>query len=420
MRHYVGPFVPDDSEEVRRWTAPSASLRVGTLSLHSHAQAGHDVETGIGHGHAIFTYNVDPADPALTFLGEDFNAPLRTSMKQDLGDAIGNGGVSFSGGASTLADCLWEAFTVAADPTGATGLLPILGTRRHTRQLALNGVIKELVLSTNPLDPSPGWDIALLALQHIYRRLEGQVRAGLLPTATHQKMLWHWERQYELPASAFIPPDLPDVPSVRPSTSVSDNFNRTNEALEDSANWTKVLGNASLQVVSNELSQTHTTNDTSYNSYQTALATANHFAELSIEEHGVPGGLRSWWGAIVRGDNTADNHLIFQSTKTTSATQRRLIKRVSGSNTTLVDTSETHSLPEIYRLEFSGTLFTTLIASVIQDGPTTETDLGGNLYVGLAGYRGGEATFPTMRADDWAGGDLAAGVEIFRRRIEGY
>ena len=411
MRYYLGKWRMDASEEQARWVPPSAALARGALDLQSRTQAAAATDAGKGYG--LFAFDLDPADPNLTFVTEDLDSGLPSRGTSGLASALG---IAFTAEAKTLADCLWEAFTVAADPTGLAGIVPLVGARGvRAIRLSLNGVLRYQRLSTDPLDPSPEWANALSTLQAMYRNVRGRADAGVVAADAHRKLLWLWERKYERPFGDFVPADLPrDETPVPPTTTVSDDFTRSaDETLETSANWTRVQGGISLQVnaTSDELEQTHTSDNVARYIYQTALSSDDHFAQIDVLEQGQPNSFRTWWSALIRGDNTSADWLSFGSTKDSAgAVKRRVIKRVGGTDTTLVDLTETHALPDTYYIEMNGDDYTTKIDGVVKDGPTTETGLNvGNTFVGLGGYRGGGgAPWATMRADNWQGGDLAA------------
>ena len=332
---------------------------------------------------------------------------------------------------TTLLDWLWNTLTIHADPTRTTHPASLMPTSRNVLNLHLGG---HSLVRSKPFNPSmPEAAPVIERKQEQYRQyrqlaLDGKLNAD---PEFHRRILDSWGEKYKLknPEDIFIPSDLPKETRLPHQTSVSDDFNRSNENLEASANWSLLdpgVDTASLVVNSNRCREDTLTAASSWGQHQTALSSDDHYGEIDIEVLTAPSATRNFGAGATRvSDNGSGdvNCYTYEATIDSGSTINGRISKFTGAGdpafTTLVDEAETISLSDTIRCEADGSDVTGKINGSTTAGPTTDTDLSGDLNVGL-GSRVASGSVGDIELDNFAGADLAvAGIEVLRRRMEG-
>lgn len=316
--------------------------------------------------------------------------------------------------AGELGAAIWEIFSFQSDPLRVERPRPIMPTSRGDLNLWIGGQkwgTKRFSLA------EPEWPSVQKNIQLDYRRIRQAVLDGKLPDDHHRRILSKLMRKYRTEDhTLFIPPDLPNEEPIAPRTTVSDDFNRANENLEDSANWSllqKSNGLDSSYVVnSNVCRPDDNTNANDFAQHQTALSTDDHFAEIDIASLTAPSGTRSYGGPMVRchgdGSSKAQGYSYQATIDNVSAIKGRLIMLPAGGQTTLIDEAETISLNDTIECEADGSDITGKINGATTAGPTTDTTYSGQLQLGLD-CRIDQGVAGDIELDNFSGGDLAAG-----------
>ena len=402
MHLYLADWIPDPEED--GWISPYA----GTLS-------GLDLSYGTAHLGIFATQDLQATG---VLLGEH---PDSIINRRDFETAFALGERLIAG---TLGPAIWEILTFQADPLRVERPRCIMPTSRGEMNLWIGGQkfhTKRFSLTI------PEWNPVQKNIQLDYRRIRQAVLAGKLPTDQHRRVLSKWMRKYGTDDhTVFIPSDLPDEAPLEPRTTVSDDFNRANENLEDSADWVLLngtTGTASLVVFSNLCREDTTTPAQSYGQHQTALSSDDHFAEVDLITLTAPSSGRTIGGACVRiaddGAGKVDCYLYSATMDNGSAKKGRMQRKDSSANTTLVDEAETITPTVAISCEADGSDITGKIGGTITAGPTTDTTYTGQLNVGLVS-RVANASVGAVELDNFSGGDLAASAGRIMSSLAGY
>lgn len=230
---------------------------------------------------------------------------------------------------------------------------------------------------------------------------------------THRKYLATQVRKLGVDWRDLIPPDLPEESPITPTTTFSDDFNRSNNDVLGGS-WNEINGD--LDIISNRCEDESSVE--SYARYDSDLSSDDHYVQCYASTTATfsigPVGRCS-----VPGTDTAANSS-FYMWRWSSAYQ--IYKRVSGSFTLIngSTSSPSPSNPELMYLDMNGSTIT------CKAGGTTiytETDTGisGNLRCGI---RDGSGNNTTAFVDDWECSDGITGISIpvllnqYRRRFQ--
>src|SRR5581483_1370090 len=180
MRYWIGPWLWHTTPRAA-WYAPAAA--VGMIDLRPlPAQAQAIAASGIG-----FFATDDAADLGLvgdyTLLGQgDLRSltPIAKSRRA-LASALGLNGLA----GATLIECLWDAMTVQADHTGASGVKPLMPTSSRVLELHLGG--HSLVMAKVLDLAMPEAENVKALMQEDFRALQLAAAAGLVAEDVPQK-----------------------------------------------------------------------------------------------------------------------------------------------------------------------------------------------------------------------------------------
>ena len=299
----------------------------------------------------------------------------------------------------SLADWLWSALTVYADETGEERVKPLMPTTGRQVNLHLGQTIR-----------SQRWDVTrtefqtshrLMQLQ--YQRARNETREGrYYDELHHRRVLDYWGHKlgYDRPQDILIPRGLPIETPVMHATSVSDNFNRANEAL-NAGPWAEIT--ASLGVVSNTVQRDDNLGSLAYGRHTTALSSDDHYAEVVVSKHDI---VDAYAGAAVR-FHSGNGSAYFGWSRKKNGEGYELWSFTGGTTLTrLALTGNPPATPFTLRLEANGTdlkLFDPAISAVTPR--VTATAVEGNLHVGLV--VSGQLTSGSQGIDSFAGADLS-------------
>jgi hypothetical protein len=299
----------------------------------------------------------------------------------------------------TLLDLLWATLTAEADPDGVTRAKPIMPTHKGVLELHLGGH-SLLRAEKLPDDPTthPAWPNIQRVLQNDYRAIQGRDRT------LARKWLGAQQAKYRLTHESardlLIPAGLPRVLPLKPTTTITDDFNRADaDALGASSegwSWTEVLGD--IDIVSNAASSVGVIQDN--------FARAE--VDLSSDDH------KSKIAVVVAGNRNREVYARFAAAAVTfyraihrneSTNTIRLFKQVAGTLTQIgTSINETPAATPTLEIECDGS---TIIFRVNSVDRITETDtsITGNLRTGF----GNSGTQQQVSLDNFEAADLLAG-----------
>lgn len=187
----------------------------------------------------------------------------------------------------------------------------------------------------------------------------------------------------------------------------SDDFNRANEALETSANWTQIFAtNSSFDVVSNALDFTSTLGAAS--SLQTATGATlsnDQYGELKIASITNAGG-NVVIGVTARdtstGAGTSRNFYYWSYNHESGNNLLELRTCVGGSFTTIDSSAQTLAANDVLRIECEGTTIRGKVNGALVCSGTNSDHTSGD--VGIYGYQ--QDTGSSSTSDDFSCGDM--------------
>jgi hypothetical protein len=234
-----------------------------------------------------------------------------------------------------------------------------------------------------------------------------------MPPDHHQKMLGGLIRKYRTKDyRQFIPADLPDEGWLKPDTTITESFNTADsDTLGPDLSWTELAGD--WDIVTNAAQIAGSAANARADS---ALSSGNHYAQVKLLNINITSTDR---GVMARKDNTG-TLTWYQATSLegTSFDSWRTFKVVANSYTGIgTDDFPDTVADDIIKIAPDGTSIKRYRNGSLEDTATDSAIGEANHYCGLASF--GSAA---LRVDEFEAKDLAvaAGVEIFRRRIEGY
>lgn len=385
------------------WHVPGA---LGLIDLRSLPQM--SVTGGSPQGYAIATFADPIVDAGAVYLGDDPTGPMPLARKRSMAQELGFD-LRDLDSVSSLSSALWRVLTIMGDPTGASVVKPLSGPgRQYVISMGLTGfpLRRERFHLGHPAAAN-----VLAIVQAGYWRIKSELQAKFLsddPRYYHaRKMLGGLLRKFRVsdPAELGLAGELWD----KPTTTITDDFNRADS---DSlgANWVEVDGD--WDILSNQIRSNGAGTNPNAARHATNLSSNDHYTEIVVKAMAGTGYL----GAAVRFKSDAETY--YMGISRPSGSLRGIYKVVTGTLTALVTDSGGVAAPITIKLEVGNTGDNDLeqfvdAASVLTN---TDTSIPDNLQCGLVGHNA-----DTSDGDDFEAADLAAaGVEIFRRRIEGY
>lgn len=380
LNYYLGPWVWDDSDPA----APFYRAPTGTLGLVDLRPVAPVLTMG------FFATNVALGSDYESF-GDGINrledVALTPQQRSIWSSALGIGAIV----GNRLIDALWETLTVQADPDGGVICPPLMPTHRGVLELHLGG--HSLIRSEQFTGPGhPAWPKIQALMQRNYRSIHTEAmrnHRGGPPPDVHSKYLECMRRKLRCPWELLIPPGLPQEPPRRPSTSVSDDFNRANGAL--GANWTETL-NGGHTIVSNRARSAANDAISAYTG--TPLSSDDQYSIVTAvaDTHGY-GAVRTSVGAS--GDAYGPRF---------RPTLALIEKWVAGMRSTIASNAASLSFPLQSKMTADGSSLSAL-ADDVEQASVTDTALSGIVYAGLASRNS------TIFSDNFEAADLVAAGE---------
>jgi hypothetical protein len=307
-------------------------------------------------------------------------------------------GVSVPNG-TTLLDALWDVLIIHADPNGAARARPIMPTRRGVLELHLGGhsLLRAEKLPENPT-LHPAWP-NIQAVKHrtcrkIYQHDETLARKWLGNEQTRFRLT------DEAATELLVPDDLPRLSPIRPTTTITDNFNRANSTSlgtsSEGWSWTSFR----FGVQNDQAYQTGSATQGGNARAEIDLSSDDHYAEIVASGWGGSGAARTSVAARSDDADPVFNVVYYATEKRDPAiwgTDLRLLR----TDTVLADADDGTSAPCTVRVEADGSNISAYVNGVLKIGPVTDTEITGWLRAGMR-FRG------LSTADDFEAADLLA------------
>lgn len=386
QRYYcLAPWVwfteSGESSNTSHWAAPRQDILLGLVDLRplpTQARSG-----GVPQGVGFFAYNADPGNIGQCFSG-NLDTSLSVGAKIALRTLLNLPASLFS---TSIRDILWELLTEFGDPTGVTRWKPLMPTSKGVLELHLGG--HSIIKSMNYRLPKRLAEyknidtLILQTYQENYRAIRAEALAGQLPPDQHRKYLSVLATRHQIPWQLLIPAGLPQEPPVKPSTTISENFNQGDSTtLGPQLTWTELTGD--WQTVSSKVSRVNTGSTLRFARADTDLSTDDHEAQIDVVTFTQPAASNNNLGAIVRKDSSATLDLYDAYLRiTTGGVQTiRMEKVVAGVTTNLAATTQTFSIPDTVKIRSDGSTITDYRDGTQVDS-LTDTSVVGNLRTGL-------------------------------------
>ena len=441
--YYIGPWRwVDDPEMGEYWDAPPGTVgRIDLRPFAACAQAGGTHPQNYG----LFVTEKPLLDAKYTLLATDLDAALKPDILTAVQAKLKTAALK----AKTVRELLVELLTTHADPDQIdrvacvvpkqNGMMeiwlcneriwqrPFSGETdsawpniqkvvqkvyRETRAWALAeaAIIRSFTMEP-PEEPYPAPPGAMYEAlrQRMIADAKGEAEAfnALVEAAAqqaeslHRKRLTDWQGKLGIRDSTkFIPDDLPqdELPAPK-ETSYTDDFNRSNEELGDSANWTEVAGD--WEVISNEVGIGASGHYQAR--FEQDLSSDDHYAQIDITTWGGSSGTGAHIDPVAR--FAAALWTGYSAITRRSDNEINVYKIVSGSYTTLTATGITFSLPDTIKIEADGSSIKSYFNGV-EKSDDTDATITGNTRTGLWGNGHGDVSL----GDNFEAADLGGGT----------
>ena len=399
MAHtYLAPWDWDAAQPA--WQAPNYSACRGTLDLRP---APKRRQPGGSPGYGLFAYDLPQAIAGALYLGPVLDTPITPPQRVIISQLLG---VPVS--ARSLRDLIIEltSHPDCTDPTGEAKLKPCglaRGNRYHIR------FARETVIDIPVSESHPVWQATLAVRRLDYRRNKDDgLPLAVLRRWTGYDMLKLYGRMGNDLLAKLLPGDCLADGYADPRSTVSDNFNRADEQLDASANWTTVAGTDTwANVVSNQLEYDAADSFTQAKyRHEGALSSDEHYGQITVVQLDSTSGKQA--GVCVRFSSSAETAYFAEIDV---ADNRIRCSRVDSGSRTNLDSDQTlESTPvpgDVY-IEVSGSGdIVTKHKGVTKHSFTDTGPITGNVRAGLHFRRGNSTNVTTL--DDFIAEDLSAG-----------
>lgn len=294
---------------------------------------------------------------------------------------------------------VWDALTIHADPTGEDRAKPIVPTVAGEFELWLSGKrVRVKRFRYDAVESRPVQDL----LRREYRHVRLDSLEGRTPLTLYRKVLGYWVRKFGLNYRWFQPADVPDETPLEPTTTLTDDFNRSDNTNVSSGapfGWTEIAG--AWEILSNQLKGNDSGFARGVIRADSDLSSADHYAQCDwISDDGGTSRRR---GPIARKDSAATK--TFYCTCKDGGTSGSLIlsKSIAGTLTDLDTDSISFTTPDTFRVTCNGSSIEHFLNGVSR-GSVTDTDISGNLRTGITGQFESSHIFDNFEAADLGGG----------------
>lgn len=300
----------------------------------------------------------------------------------------------------TLLDILWDTLTINADPDGVDRCYPIMPTSYGIVELHLGG--HSLIKShkfTGINDPM--WTNIQASIRRDYKGISNIYKkySGKHSDLLMAKLLGSWKLKYNISdEKLFIPDDMEKIKAIDPTTTVSDDFNRSDGNI--GSDWADESGTGDWVIVSNK-ARASNTSAVNVTKHATSMSSSDNYSGAYIVDN--TGDFAGRPGTSICCRQTTDQNFYFMLFNNVSdATDGiRLFKCVSGSNTQLDQGASGPSGYNFY-VEADGSSIKGTASYLSLELTATDTSISSGVGVGL------RMTDTRGFVDDFYGGDLVA------------
>lgn len=305
---------------------------------------------------------------------------LATRDRNTIADMLGLRRTDLPNDAS-LSDVIWHRLTLLSDPDGATGPLPLVPDKNRQWKIILGSQIISKRFSQTVPEYSKLRDI----LRINYSKIKNDSN---LPPGHYLKYLGSLTRKYfghfqNERYREFLGNEIDETP-IKPTTIVSDDFNRANEDLS-LGNWTEVFGEWE---VTDQKAQCTVDEGLNHVKYDVPLSSDDHYCQV------VQVDLVAACGPLVRASDLNDNYYYWRVDDFNSS----LRSVVDFSDTQLSTFSTGLSAGGVVRIVIDGSSL-----KAIADGTNVNTVSTTSITSGM--YAGYAASFTEVEFDDFEASD---------------
>lgn len=385
MNYYVEPWrwVSPGPHEGGHWTAPPGAVAAIDLRPIS-ARGTREQPLGVG----LFASE----EAVASILTDHFDEQMTSAASAKLIAALGFPLRPFS--AMTLSGIVWELLTQQSHPDGVTSLRPLMPDVGGVLRLHFGGA----EIRSSRLTPDAEEWPSIQRMYHAqYRALAAE------PGDRHQRMLTVWmEHLHVQDHRLFIPSGLPIVDPLPHHTTITDNFNRANQAgLGTSAggwSWTGTNYSIDGNTARGEV------NDGGIRA-ESDLSSSDHYTQSTFADNTVGIG---YGGVAARYASAAET--FYTGFGSFSSADNRIATFIANVRNDIF-TASGHALVvgDVMRLTVNGSSLTFTINGVTEIGPSTDTAIAGNTRTGLCSISIAGKT----GLDDFSAADLAATTKTF-------
>lgn len=357
-------------------------------------------------------------------LGSDYVALGQGARAQDVTGITGvmrsafQSQVGHRPAGTNLALMLAECLTTGSDPTGLTRCKPVVPTRALDMNVWLGGV----QFNTGKFRWGTHPHTAKLRdlLQRNFKQTFLATQSGQAPDPLlYRKVLGGLCQRYGLSMTdptqwrEFVPTELRgDVaPPVRPTTTLTDNFNRADSTSVGTASgggvWAEYYG-SQFQIVSNKLEAVSAVGDFILLRLDSDLSSDDHECQATMDSQGG-GGSNIQCGPKCRKDSsTTQTYYAARYIFAGSTNEHRLIKAVGGSLTDLGTNAQDHADGEVLLVRCDGSDISLYRNGSLLIGPITDSAITGHTRCGVYSFI---AVGDLVRVEDWSATDLGGGAQ---------
>ena len=334
--YYLGSWISNKSDQWGTyWHAPHQDKLTGLIDLRSIPQQ--SLEGGTPQGFGIFSFSEAVSDINLTYIGNE-KTEISKKQKENFEKRIG-----YSIKSIKIVDLIYEIITEKGDPTGQASFRPFASSNLKIKVGAAEKQVKIIPFI------SKEWPLMLARIQEDYRHL--------LKIEKYQKIA-KWldalEQEYKVPYEIFIPDDAIKIVSLPHQTTVTEDFNCSdNDSLNCDLSWTELGGD--IDIVSNQ-AKTTTINGRPLAREDSALASDKHYSQVQAVDRArnAAAGAFVEWHVMCRVTDL-NNFYIFTLSDVAGTDQINLFKRVGGTFTQLgAAKNQTISVPHTIKIYYDG------------------------------------------------------------------
>ena len=374
---YIGQYVWDTTiPNLPSWSPPLKNQCIGSIDLRS--LPSQSIAGGSPQGFGVFVYPSTVSDPNLRFIGDSLTSSLSKPIKNLIETRLGFAQNSIT--KSLLNDVLFELFTSLADVSGSTRWKPLIPTIQGDLELHLGGFSIIKSEKFNVVEHPFVFDV----VKNDWLNL-------ITTPIQKRKVLGAIMKKYKISnEELFNIWKIPFVEALEPTTLISDNFNRADNAdmsVGAPFSWTDVDGD--WQILTNQAELVTAGGTARSARAESDLSTSDHSAYVDVTDLGTPTTDAAMVGGascrFAGAEETLYTGHLYQFPAGSDSARTQKIE--AGTGTTIgVETNITWATTDNVKIEANGSTITRYYNGASQD-VVTDTSITGNTRTGLNGFR---------------------------------